>query len=111
MYLLFYFSIYKVFDLKNYTMLYSISDKHVQEIKIRLDFLNSCGFRYTHPLVAVHVSVDDMYNHFLSSYLRILLYQCLQLVSISFHFFFMGTYMSIFFFFLEQSWYNAADFY
>ncbi|XP_062166326.1 uncharacterized protein LOC133872749 isoform X1 [Alnus glutinosa] len=28
-------SIYKVFDLKNYTMLYSISDKHVQEIKIR----------------------------------------------------------------------------
>ncbi|CAN1357458.1 hypothetical protein LINPERPRIM_LOCUS44204 [Linum perenne] len=27
-------SIYKVFDLKNYTMLYSISDKHVQEIKI-----------------------------------------------------------------------------
>ncbi|KAJ7950150.1 Transducin/WD40 repeat-like superfamily protein [Quillaja saponaria] len=27
-------SIYKVFDLKNYIMLYSISDKHVQEIKI-----------------------------------------------------------------------------
>ncbi|KAM7526626.1 hypothetical protein LguiA_016528 [Lonicera macranthoides] len=27
-------SVYKVFDLKNYTMLYSISDKHVQEIKI-----------------------------------------------------------------------------
>ncbi|XP_052173884.1 uncharacterized protein LOC127789133 isoform X2 [Diospyros lotus] len=27
-------SIYKVFDLKNYTMLYSISDKHIQEIKI-----------------------------------------------------------------------------
>eukprot|EP01018_Ginkgo_biloba_P004599 Gb_06373 [translate_table: standard] len=27
--------IYKVFDLKNYTMLYSISDEHVQEIKIR----------------------------------------------------------------------------
>ncbi|KAF7144043.1 hypothetical protein RHSIM_Rhsim05G0234600 [Rhododendron simsii] len=27
-------SIYKVFDLKNYTLLYSISDKHVQEIKI-----------------------------------------------------------------------------
>lgn len=27
-------SIYKVFDLKNYTMLYSISDKDVQEIKI-----------------------------------------------------------------------------
>ncbi|KAG0569531.1 hypothetical protein M758_6G094200 [Ceratodon purpureus] len=26
--------IYKVFDLKNYTMLYSISDEHVQEIKI-----------------------------------------------------------------------------
>ncbi|KAK1264928.1 hypothetical protein QJS04_geneDACA016950 [Acorus gramineus] len=27
-------SVYKVFDLKNYTLLYSISDKHVQEIKI-----------------------------------------------------------------------------
>ncbi|MFS7936960.1 putative transcription factor WD40-like family [Helianthus anomalus] len=27
-------SIYKVFDLKNYTMLYSIADKNVQEIKI-----------------------------------------------------------------------------
>ncbi|XP_050215623.1 uncharacterized protein LOC126666764 isoform X3 [Mercurialis annua] len=27
-------SVYKVFDLKNYTMLYSISDKDVQEIKI-----------------------------------------------------------------------------
>ncbi|XWS35452.1 hypothetical protein CRYUN_Cryun21dG0127200 [Craigia yunnanensis] len=27
-------SIYKVFDLKNYTMLYSVSDKHVHEIKI-----------------------------------------------------------------------------
>ncbi|XP_039027814.1 uncharacterized protein LOC120161667 [Hibiscus syriacus] len=27
-------SIYKVFDLKNYTMLYSISDRNVQEIKI-----------------------------------------------------------------------------
>ncbi|KAK4746213.1 hypothetical protein SAY87_012525 [Trapa incisa] len=27
-------SIYKVFDLKNYTMLYSISDKNVEEIKI-----------------------------------------------------------------------------
>jgi hypothetical protein len=28
-------SIYKVFDLKNYTLLYSISDRNVQEIKIR----------------------------------------------------------------------------
>ncbi|CAL5399227.1 unnamed protein product [Camellia sinensis] len=28
-------SIYKVFDLKTYMMLYSISDKNVQEIKIR----------------------------------------------------------------------------
>ncbi|KAF9586814.1 hypothetical protein IFM89_039966 [Coptis chinensis] len=28
-------SVYKVFDLKNYRMLYSISDKHIQEIKIR----------------------------------------------------------------------------
>ncbi|CAH1433216.1 unnamed protein product [Lactuca virosa] len=27
-------SIYKVFDLKNYTLLYSIADKHVEEIKI-----------------------------------------------------------------------------
>ncbi|MCI30684.1 hypothetical protein A2U01_0051895, partial [Trifolium medium] len=27
-------SIYKVFDLKNYTLLYSVADKNVQEIKI-----------------------------------------------------------------------------
>lgn len=31
-------SIYKVFDLKNYSFLYAISDKNVQEIKIRLTF-------------------------------------------------------------------------
>lgn len=31
----FFVSIYKVFDLKNYVMLYSISDENVQEIKIR----------------------------------------------------------------------------
>ena len=31
-------SIYKVFDLKNYSFLYSISDKDVQEIKIRFYF-------------------------------------------------------------------------
>jgi hypothetical protein len=37
--------IYKVFDLKNYTMLYSISDENVQEIKIRLVLQNdvSCS--------------------------------------------------------------------
>lgn len=29
------YSIYKVFDLKNYTLLYSILDKQVEEIKIR----------------------------------------------------------------------------
>ncbi|KMZ58334.1 hypothetical protein ZOSMA_7867G00010, partial [Zostera marina] len=29
-------SIHKVFDLKNYKFLYSISDKNVQEIKIRI---------------------------------------------------------------------------
>jgi hypothetical protein len=34
--------IYKVFDLKNYTMLYSISDENVQEIKIRL--VLKCNF-------------------------------------------------------------------
>ncbi|KMZ75707.1 hypothetical protein ZOSMA_110G00080 [Zostera marina] len=33
-------SIYKVFDLKNYKLLYSISDKNVQEIKIRFVILN-----------------------------------------------------------------------
>ncbi|CAH2050976.1 unnamed protein product, partial [Thlaspi arvense] len=33
-------SIYKVFDLKNYTMLYSITDNHVQEIKIRQEFVH-----------------------------------------------------------------------
>jgi hypothetical protein len=35
--------IYKVFDLKNYNMLYSISDENVQEIKIRL--VLKCNFR------------------------------------------------------------------
>jgi hypothetical protein len=34
--------IYKVFDLKNYTLLYSISDENVQEIKIRL--VLKCNF-------------------------------------------------------------------
>lgn len=32
-------SLYKVFDLTNYTMLYSISDKHVQEIKMSLGIM------------------------------------------------------------------------
>ncbi|KAL6526908.1 hypothetical protein OROGR_015998 [Orobanche gracilis] len=32
--------VYKVFDLKNYTMLYSISDKNVQEIKISPDTID-----------------------------------------------------------------------
>jgi uncharacterized protein YhbP (UPF0306 family) len=35
--------IYKVFDLKNYTMLYSISDENVQEIKIRLVLQNDAS--------------------------------------------------------------------
>jgi hypothetical protein len=41
--------IYKVFDLKNYTMLYSISDENVQEIKIRLVLkCNFSGQRWSH---------------------------------------------------------------
>jgi hypothetical protein len=35
--------IYKVFDLKNYTLLYSISDENVQEIKIRLVLQNDAS--------------------------------------------------------------------
>ena len=45
-------STYKVFDLKNYTLLYSVSDKDVQEIKIRyfdVSFLRSLFLRVTLP--------------------------------------------------------------
>jgi hypothetical protein len=41
-----------VFDLKNYTLLYSVSDKDVQEIKIRyfdVSFLRSLFLRVTLP--------------------------------------------------------------
>jgi hypothetical protein len=49
--------IYKVFDLKNYTMLYSISDENVQEIKIRLVLQNdsSCSRCVQVALVLVKV--------------------------------------------------------
>lgn len=52
-------SVYKVFDLKNYTMLYSISEKNIEEIKISpgimlLIFARSSGFI---PLKIL--SIDD----------------------------------------------------
>lgn len=51
--------IYKVFDLKNYTMLYSISDEHVQEIKIRFGYC-----LYTHLatpcLMIQHIDCMDL---------------------------------------------------
>lgn len=49
-------SIYKVFDLKNYTLLYSISDRNVQEIKIRYFLF----FRFIFCL-AVSVSAETSF--------------------------------------------------
>ncbi|KAG6388931.1 hypothetical protein SASPL_150368 [Salvia splendens] len=48
--------IYKVFDLKNYTMLYSISDKNVEEIRIRAPRGLWSGFLAVQALAASRVS-------------------------------------------------------
>ncbi|KAL2570091.1 hypothetical protein AAZV13_18G166600 [Glycine max] len=50
-------SIYKVFDLKDYTLLYSISDKHVQDIKISpgimLLIFNRIGGHILHKIISI----------------------------------------------------------
>ncbi|CAI9091932.1 OLC1v1027053C1 [Oldenlandia corymbosa var. corymbosa] len=63
-------SIYKVFDLKNYTMLYSISDKNVQEIKISpgimlLIFTKACGHVPLKILSIEDGTVLKSFNHLL----------------------------------------------
>ncbi|XP_044461090.1 uncharacterized protein LOC123192566 isoform X2 [Mangifera indica] len=63
-------SIYKVFDLKNYTMLYSISDKNVQEIKVSpgimlLIFIKSSGHVPLKILSIEDGSVLKSFNHLL----------------------------------------------
>ncbi|XP_068341445.1 uncharacterized protein [Pyrus communis] len=52
-------SIYKVFDLKNYTMLYSISDKHVQEIKISPGIMLLIYNRATSHVPLKILSIED----------------------------------------------------
>ncbi|XP_019192186.1 PREDICTED: uncharacterized protein LOC109186591 isoform X1 [Ipomoea nil] len=63
-------SIYKVFDLKNYTMLYSISDKDVQEIKISpgimlLIFTQASGYVPLKILSIEDGTVLKSFNHLL----------------------------------------------
>uniref|UniRef100_M4DEB3 Transducin/WD40 repeat-like superfamily protein n=1 Tax=Brassica campestris TaxID=3711 RepID=M4DEB3_BRACM len=63
-------SVYKVFDLKNYTMLYSISDKHVQEIKISPGIMVLIFKRATSHVPLKILSIEDgtvlkSFNHLL----------------------------------------------
>ncbi|KAJ0247030.1 hypothetical protein HA466_0174800 [Hirschfeldia incana] len=63
-------SVYKVFDLKNYTMLYSISDKHVQEIKISPGIMLLIFKRTTGHVPLKILSIEDgtvlkSFNHLL----------------------------------------------
>ncbi|KAL1360205.1 uncharacterized protein LOC130977046 [Arachis stenosperma] len=63
-------SVYKVFDLKNYTLLYSISDRHVQEIKISpgimlLIFNRSSGHIPLQILSIEDGTVLKSFNHLL----------------------------------------------
>ncbi|WJX82385.1 hypothetical protein P8452_65153 [Trifolium repens] len=63
-------SIYKVFDLKNYTMLYSISDRNVQEIKISPGIMLLIFNRATGHIPLKIISIEDgtvlkAFNHLL----------------------------------------------
>lgn len=63
-------SIYKVFDLKNYTMLYSISDRHVQEIKISPGIMLLIFNRTSGHIPLKIISIEDgtvlkSFNHLL----------------------------------------------
>ena len=55
-------SIYKVFDLKNYTMLYSISDTDVQEIKIRYLSLSICA----RACICMYVHMSKMHRYLIN---------------------------------------------
>ncbi|KAK7374127.1 hypothetical protein VNO80_07553 [Phaseolus coccineus] len=63
-------SIYKVFDLKNYTMLYSIADRHVQEIKISPGIMLLIFNRTSGHIPLKIISIEDgtvlkVFNHLL----------------------------------------------
>ncbi|CAH8369791.1 unnamed protein product [Eruca vesicaria subsp. sativa] len=63
-------SVYKVFDLKNYTMLYSISYKHVQEIKISPGIMLLIFKKATSHVPLKILSIEDgtvlkSFNHLL----------------------------------------------
>ncbi|CAA6654555.1 unnamed protein product [Spirodela intermedia] len=63
-------SIYKVFDLKNYTLLYSISDKNIQEIKISPGIMLLIFKRATSHVPLKIISIEDgtvlkAFNHLL----------------------------------------------
>ncbi|XP_061375495.1 uncharacterized protein LOC133317650 [Gastrolobium bilobum] len=63
-------SIYKVFDLKNYTMLYSISDSNVQEIKISPGIMLLIFHRASGHIPLKIISIEDgtvlkSFNHLL----------------------------------------------
>ncbi|KAL2330470.1 hypothetical protein Fmac_018051 [Flemingia macrophylla] len=63
-------SIYKVFDLKNYTMLYSISDRHVHEIKISPGIMLLIFNRTSGHIPLKIISIEDgtvlkAFNHLL----------------------------------------------
>ncbi|XP_057435455.1 uncharacterized protein LOC130728121 [Lotus japonicus] len=63
-------SIYKVFDLKNYTMLYSISDRNVQEIKISPGIMLLIFNRTSGYIPLKIISIEDgtvlkTFNHLL----------------------------------------------
>ncbi|CAL0315590.1 unnamed protein product [Lupinus luteus] len=63
-------SIYKVFDLKNYTMLYCISDKNVQEIKISPGIMLLIFAKATSHVPLKILSIEDgtvlkSFNHLL----------------------------------------------
>ncbi|KVI10048.1 WD40/YVTN repeat-like-containing domain-containing protein [Cynara cardunculus var. scolymus] len=69
-------NIYKVFDLKNYTMLYSISDKNVQEIKISpgimlLIFNKSSGHVPLKILSIEDGTVLKSFNHLLHRHKKV----------------------------------------
>ncbi|XP_050215583.1 uncharacterized protein LOC126666764 isoform X1 [Mercurialis annua] len=63
-------SVYKVFDLKNYNMLYSISDNHVQEIKISPGIMLLIFNRASSHVLLKILSIEDgtvlkTFNHLL----------------------------------------------
>ncbi|XP_058737189.1 uncharacterized protein LOC131609500 [Vicia villosa] len=63
-------SIYKIFDLKNYTMLYSISDRNVQEIKISPGIMLLILNRASGHIPLKIISIEDgtvlkAFNHLL----------------------------------------------